>query len=72
MLEYLDMQGDTKVWENMDKGTLTKTKKMLDDLHKRKTDVADEIFVITVDTYIGRSIKKKKTWKKKNFYHQYI
>ena len=26
--------GDSEVWENMDEGTLTKTKEMLDDIHK--------------------------------------
>ena len=30
--------GDQEVWENMDEGTLTKTKEMLDDMHKRKID----------------------------------
>ncbi len=33
--------GDNEVWENMDEGTLTKTKEMLDDMHKRKIDIAD-------------------------------
>ena len=37
--------GDSEVWENMDEGTLTKTKEMLDDMHKRKIDMADEIYV---------------------------
>lgn len=40
--------GDSEVWENMDEGTLTKTKEMLDDMHKRKIDMADEIYVINV------------------------
>lgn len=47
--------GDQEVWENMDEGTLTKTKEMLDDMHKRKIDMADEIFVINVNGYIGDS-----------------
>ena len=47
--------GDSEVWENMDEGTLNKTKEMLDDMHKRKIDMADEIFVINVDGYIGES-----------------
>ena len=34
--------GDNEVWENMDEGTLTKTKEMLDDIHMRKIDMADE------------------------------
>ena len=45
--------GDSEVWENMDEGTLTKTKEMLDDMHKRKIDMADEIFVINKNGYIG-------------------
>jgi hypothetical protein len=28
---------------------------MLDDMHKRKIDLADEIFIINVDGYIGKS-----------------
>lgn len=51
--------GDSEVWENMDEGTLTKTKKMLDDMHKRKIDMADEIFVINVGGYIGSSTKSE-------------
>lgn len=30
-------------------------KKMLDDIHKRKIDLSDEIFVINKDGYIGKS-----------------
>ena len=51
--------GDAEVWENMDEGTLTKTKEMLDDMHKRKIDMADEIFVINVGGYIGSSTKSE-------------
>ena len=51
--------GDSEVWENMDEGTLTKTKEMLDDMHKRKIDMADEIFVINVDGYIGDSTRSE-------------
>ncbi|HIV11518.1 MAG: hypothetical protein KH275_08580 [Clostridiales bacterium] len=47
--------GDSEVWEGMDEGTLTRTKEMLDDMHKRKIDMADEIFVINVGGYIGES-----------------
>ena len=64
--------GDNEVWENMDEGTLTKTKEMLDDMHKRKIDMADEIFVINVNGYIGSSTKSEieyaiKTGKKVNY-----
>ena len=40
--------GDDEVWAEG-------TKEMLDDMHKRKIDMADEIFVIDVDGYIGES-----------------
>jgi len=64
--------GDNEVWENMDEGTLTKTKEMLDDMHKRKIDLSDEIFVINVNGYIGESTKSeieyaKETGKKVNY-----
>ena len=51
--------GDREVWENMDEGTITKTKEMLDDMHKRKIDMADSIFVINVGGYIGDSTKSE-------------
>ena len=51
--------GDSEVWGNMDEGTLTRTKEMLDDMHKRKIDMADEIFVINVGGYIGDSTKSE-------------
>lgn len=44
--------GDT---EAMDEAT----KEMLDDMHKRKIDLADEIFVINVGGYIGTSTKSE-------------
>lgn len=58
--------GDNEVWENMDEGTLTKTKEMLDDMHKRKIDMADEIFVINVGGYIGDSTKSEIEYAIKN------
>ena len=51
--------GDNEVWEDMDEGTLTRTKEMLDDMHKRKIDIADEIFVINVGGYIGSSTRSE-------------
>ena len=32
---------------------------MLDDMHKRKIDMADEIFVINVGGYIGESTRNE-------------
>ena len=51
--------GDPEVWEKMDEGTLTKTKEMLDAMHKEKINMADEIFVINVDGYIGDSTRSE-------------
>ena len=60
--------GDAEVCTN-------KTKEMLDDMHKRKIDMADEIFVINKDKYIGSSTKSEieyaiKTGKKANYMEQ--
>ena len=51
--------GDNEVWENMDEGTLTKTKSMLDDMHKRKINLSDMIYVINVGGYIGESTRSE-------------
>lgn len=51
--------GDNEVWEQMDEGTKTKTKEMLDDMHKRKIDMSDSIYVINVGGYIGESTKSE-------------
>ena len=51
--------GDGEVWEGMSEDTLTATKRMLDDMHKRRIDMADEIFVINVGGYIGSSTRSE-------------
>lgn len=51
--------GDDEVWDGMDEGMLSKTKEMLDDMHKRKIDMADEIYVINVGGYIGDSTRSE-------------
>ena len=57
--------GDREVWENMEEGTRTKTKEMLDDMHKRKIDMADAIYVINVNGYIGESTKEEIAYAKR-------
>ena len=57
--------GDEEVWK-------PGVKEMLDDMHKRKIDMADEIFVINVGGYIGEStmseiVYAEKTGKKVNY-----
>ena len=44
--------GDEEVWTEG-------TKAMLDDMHKRKIDMADEIFVINVGGYVGESTRSE-------------
>ena len=58
--------GDQEVWENMDEGTLTKTKEMLDDMHRRKIDMSDGIYVINVGGYIGSSTRGEIEYAKAN------
>ena len=44
--------GDGEVWNDG-------VKEMLDDMHKRKIDMADEIFVINKDGYVGTSTRSE-------------
>ena len=44
--------GDDEVWTEG-------IKEMLDDMHKRKIDMADSIFVINVGGYIGQSTRSE-------------
>ncbi len=44
--------GDEEVWK-------PGAKEMLDDMHLRKIDLADEIFVINVGGYIGESTRRE-------------
>ena len=44
--------GDEEVWA-------PGIKEMLDDMHKRKIDMADEIYVINVGGYIGESTRSE-------------
>ena len=50
---------DNEVFEDLDESSLAKRTKMLEDIHKRKIDMADEIFVINVGGYIGKSTKSE-------------
>lgn len=51
--------GDDEVWAEG-------TKAMLDDMHKRKIDLADEIFVVNVAGYIGESTRSEIEYAKVN------
>ncbi len=51
--------GDNEVWTEG-------TKVMLDDMHLRKIDMADEVFVINVGGYIGESTRREIAYAKEN------
>lgn len=58
--------------KGMDDDNLAQTKIMLDDMHRCRIDMADEIYVINVNGYIGNSTKSeidyaKATGKKVNY-----
>ena len=47
--------GDAEIWEDMNEDCMTKTKFMLDDMHKEKIRMAESIYVVNPGGYIGRS-----------------
>ena len=51
--------GDQEVWTEG-------TKEMLDDMHKRKIDMADSIYVINVGGYIGESTRSEIEYARQN------
>lgn len=51
--------GDDEVWTSG-------TKEMLDNMHKRKIDMADAIYVINVCGYIGESTRSEIDYAEKN------
>lgn len=52
--------GDDEVWNEG-------TKEMLDDMHKRKIDMADAIYVINVGGYVGSSTRSEIEYARKNW-----
>ena len=68
--EFLDIQKELTLYGNivLSVGVFShdeninisdKTKKMLDDMHKRKIDMCDKIVVINKNDYIGESTKSE-------------
>jgi len=53
---YAEQQG----WQGNDHyGEITGLKDILDELHLRKIDLADKVFVVNVNGYIGESTKRE-------------
>lgn len=55
---------DNEVWEGMCEDNLTKTKEVLDDMHKRKNYRADEIYILNVGGYIGSGTRSETEYAK--------
>ena len=51
--------GDDEVWTEG-------TKEMLDDMHKRKIDMADAIYVVNVGGYVGESTRSEIEYARRN------
>lgn len=52
-----DMKSDNELWS--DPVQAEQIKKTLDELHMRKIDLADRVFVLNVDGYIGQSTRNE-------------
>jgi hypothetical protein len=54
-----NMKCDTKIFGGMSEEKLNGIKTELDELHKRKIDLADEVLILNVGGYIGSSTKSE-------------
>lgn len=59
-----DMHSDAYVFAGYTPVELAKVKAGLDELHKRKIDLADEVLVLNVNGYIGESTRSEITYAK--------
>jgi len=62
--KWLTLRGNivisVSMFDHVDKEPITQNEKItLDEIHKRKIDIANEIFVINVNDYIGESTKNE-------------
>ena len=54
-----NMKSDTEIFGHLDKQEFDAIKLRLDDLHKRKIDLADEVMILNVGGYIGESTRSE-------------
>lgn len=54
-----DMKSDEGLFSHYSPDELEDIKQRLDELHLRKIDLADEIFVLNIDGYVGESTKRE-------------
>lgn len=46
-------------WDKSHIGDKENVKEIVDEVHKRKIDLADEVFVLNIDNYIGESTRSE-------------
>jgi hypothetical protein len=61
-----NMKSDTGLFKDYSETELKEIKIRLDELHKRKIDLADEVFILNVGGYIGESTKGELEYAKKH------
>jgi hypothetical protein len=54
-----DLRSDHELWRDLDQPAIERLKASLDELHKRKIDLADEVLVLNVGGYIGDSTRSE-------------
>lgn len=54
-----DMKSDHDLFSDLSDAALSEIKEKLDELHKRKIDLADEVLILNVGGYIGSSTKSE-------------
>ena len=50
-----DIRTDTEIFGGLTKEEVTDVKQQLDELHKRKIELADEVLILNVGGYVGES-----------------
>lgn len=54
-----DMKSDDELFGHMSDDEFNEIKTKLDELHKRKIDLSDEVFILNVGGYIGQSTRSE-------------
>lgn len=60
-----DMKSDEDLFADLSPEKLEEIKTRLDELHLRKIDLADEVYVLNVDGYVGKSTRREIGYAKK-------
>ena len=54
-----NMKSDTEIFGHLPQAELDEIKARLDELHKRKIDLADEVLILNVNGYVGTSTRSE-------------